>query len=181
MNQNRLRTKPVRHRPLGIARGSVLALTLAVAPLASAPARAQSAPAATASAPPAEPAYALATRIAALVSAARLGASAHVGLVVVDAATGTVLFDHHAGDALNPASNAKLVTAAAALALLGPDHTYVTRIAGRADGRAIRGGIVLRGGGDPSLRTGDLFEMAHQIAARGIDRVEGGVLVDDRA
>ncbi len=179
MNQHRTLADPARRAPV-TARRAALAIALAFARLAPAPARAQNSPA-PASARPVDAMPPLATRLVALTSAARLGASAHVGLVVMDAASGTVLFDQHSSDALNPASNAKLVTAAAALALLGPDHTYLTRIAGRVEGHTVRGGIVLRGGGDPSLSTGDLFVMAHQIAARGIDRVDGGVLVDDRA
>src|SRR5262249_49470700 len=51
---------------------------------------------------------------------------AQVGVLVMDADTGAVLA--HAGEhvVLNPASNAKLYTAAAALALLGGAHRYDT-------------------------------------------------------
>ncbi len=53
-----------------------------------------------------------------------------------------------------PASNRKLFTAAAALALLGPDKTETTDIL--ADSKpdssgTITGNIYLRGGGDPLL------------------------------
>jgi D-alanyl-D-alanine carboxypeptidase/D-alanyl-D-alanine-endopeptidase (penicillin-binding protein 4) len=93
------------------------------------------------------------------------------------------VFSRGADESLNPASNAKLITAAAALALLGADHRYVTTMHGRVapDGTAVTGPLVLRGGGDPSLSTADLLAMARELRNAGIRRVEGGVLVDDAA
>jgi len=174
MNQNRAPTKSVHSPPR---RWRTIAVALAFVPLGAHIARAQSAPPAT-HAPDATPA--LSVRLDAAVASVRV-AGAHLSVVVLDAATGNVLYDHNAAEELNPASNAKLVTAAAALSLLGADRTYTTTLHGTLAGRTVRGGIVLRGGGDPSLRTGDLFEMARQLSGRGVDRIEGGVIVDDRA
>jgi D-alanyl-D-alanine carboxypeptidase/D-alanyl-D-alanine-endopeptidase (penicillin-binding protein 4) len=39
---------------------------------------------------------------------------------------------------------------------------------------------VLRGSGDPSLKSADLEELARALAARGVTRVAGGVLADQR-
>ena len=78
------------------------------------------------------------------------GAGSFTG-VVQDAATGEVLFDR-AGDALRvPASNMKLLTAAAALRTLGPERRFSTRaVAGAAPGS-----VVLTGGGDVLLGAGE--------------------------
>ncbi|MFJ6047720.1 D-alanyl-D-alanine carboxypeptidase/D-alanyl-D-alanine-endopeptidase [Streptomyces sp. NPDC092307] len=66
---------------------------------------------------------------------------------VVDTATGQVLYDSGARDAMTPASTVKIVTAAAVLAALGPEHRIRTTVTpGAAPGQ-----IVLVGGGDPSL------------------------------
>lgn len=66
---------------------------------------------------------------------------------VVDTATGQVLYESRAGDAMTPASTMKIATAAAALAALGPEHRIRTTVVpGAAPGE-----IVLVGGGDPSL------------------------------
>ncbi|MEU3062104.1 D-alanyl-D-alanine carboxypeptidase/D-alanyl-D-alanine-endopeptidase [Streptomyces subrutilus] len=66
---------------------------------------------------------------------------------VVDTATGQVLYESGARDAMTPASTVKIATAAAALAALGPEHRIRTTVApGTAPGQ-----IVLVGGGDPSL------------------------------
>ena len=45
---------------------------------------------------------------------------------VRDMRTGAVVFSHRAGTAAIPASTTKLVTAAAALDLLGPEHRFTT-------------------------------------------------------
>ncbi|MCX4804821.1 D-alanyl-D-alanine carboxypeptidase/D-alanyl-D-alanine-endopeptidase [Streptomyces sp. NBC_01214] len=66
---------------------------------------------------------------------------------VVDTATGQVLYESGAGDAMTPASTVKIVTAAAALAALGPEHRIRTTVTPGAT----PGQIVLVGGGDPSL------------------------------
>ncbi|WP_327263730.1 MULTISPECIES: D-alanyl-D-alanine carboxypeptidase/D-alanyl-D-alanine endopeptidase [unclassified Streptomyces] len=66
---------------------------------------------------------------------------------VVDTTTGQVLYESGARDAMTPASTVKIVTAAAVLAALGPEHRIRTTVApGTAPGQ-----IVLVGGGDPSL------------------------------
>ncbi len=114
----------------------------------------------------------------AMLSAARLGA-ARVGIMAVDAASGRVVYEHDADVSLNPASNAKLLTAGAALARLGPAHRFATSLhARRVVGGAVPS-LVLRGGGDPSLRSADLFALARDVAASGITRVDGEIVVDD--
>ena len=71
--------------------------------------------------------------------------------VVQDAATGRVLFERAADEARVPASNMKLLTASAALRVLGPDHQFSTRVvAGPTPGS-----VVLTGGGDVLLSAGE--------------------------
>ncbi|MDI3240913.1 D-alanyl-D-alanine carboxypeptidase/D-alanyl-D-alanine-endopeptidase [Arthrobacter sp. AL08] len=78
------------------------------------------------------------------------GAGDFTGMVQ-DALTGDVLFDR-SGDAVRvPASNMKLLTAAAALRTLGPERRFSTRaVAGNAPGT-----VVLTGGGDVLLGAGE--------------------------
>jgi D-alanyl-D-alanine carboxypeptidase/D-alanyl-D-alanine-endopeptidase (penicillin-binding protein 4) len=105
---------------------------------------------------------------------------ASIGVAVMDVDTGHYLAAYHEHDPLNPASNAKLFTAACALALLHGDHRYETTLSGATSGGVVTGPLVLRGYGDPSLRTADLWEMAQELRSRGIRKVEGDVLVDQR-
>ncbi|WP_427005322.1 D-alanyl-D-alanine carboxypeptidase/D-alanyl-D-alanine-endopeptidase [Pseudarthrobacter sp. H2] len=71
--------------------------------------------------------------------------------VVQDAATGRLLFDRSGNEARVPASNMKLLTAAAALRILGPDRRFSTTVvAGSAPGT-----VVLTGGGDVLLGAGE--------------------------
>jgi len=64
---------------------------------------------------------------------------------VITADDGKVIYSHNAGRPLIPASNMKLIVAAAALRMLGPDFEYVTR-AGLCDDA-----LVVIGSGDPLL------------------------------
>lgn len=117
----------------------------------------------------------------ALVDGARDLSGAQIGVSVVDLASGEVLYAREADRALNPASNAKLVTTAAALSILGPEHRYSTRVwtAGTIDADGVlQGDLYLQGGGDPSLVTGEVYELAGQLVAAGLTRVKGKIIVD---
>jgi D-alanyl-D-alanine carboxypeptidase/D-alanyl-D-alanine-endopeptidase (penicillin-binding protein 4) len=90
----------------------------------------------------------LATLLAPLLATHALGQ--HVGAVVTDAGTGRMLFSRNAGSGFVPASNAKQLTAVAALSTLGPAARFTTRVvAGPRPGQ-----LTLVGGGDPTLAAG---------------------------
>jgi D-alanyl-D-alanine carboxypeptidase/D-alanyl-D-alanine-endopeptidase (penicillin-binding protein 4) len=77
---------------------------------------------------------------------------------------------------VNPASNAKLATAITALSRLGPEHRFVTGLYGEQRGEEVAS-LVLKGRGDPELRTADLVGLARQLHVRGVRRV-GRIVVD---
>jgi len=109
---------------------------------------------------------------------------ASVGVHIVDLRDGQILYTRNADVPLNPASNMKLTTTAVALALLGPEHTFATRLYHGKDalrGATIQGDLYLRGTGDPSFITEDIYAMASDLAARGIQEVTGGIVVDNTA
>lgn len=110
----------------------------------------------------------------------QLGA-AKVGVAVVDLDTTKVLFAHHADLGLNLASNTKVLTAAAALARLGPDFRW--RTAAFADKwnpetAIIEGNLYIRGRGDPTLRSSDLKALIHDLHMAGVREIEGQVVFD---
>jgi D-alanyl-D-alanine carboxypeptidase/D-alanyl-D-alanine-endopeptidase (penicillin-binding protein 4) len=93
-----------------------------------------------------------------------------------------------------PASNQKLLVAAAALDVLGEDHRFSTRIASppAVDG-VVSGDVYLIGGGDPVLTSDDypieedsfpafsttsLDRLADAVVGAGITRIDGTVIGD---
>lgn len=78
-------------------------------------------------------------------------------------------------EAVNPCSNAKLMTAAYALSVLGPMHRFPTEML-----QAPSGALVVRGAFDPTLTTDDLVAMALALRQRGIERVPA-LIVDNTA
>jgi D-alanyl-D-alanine carboxypeptidase/D-alanyl-D-alanine-endopeptidase (penicillin-binding protein 4) len=74
----------------------------------------------------------------------------HVGVVVTDLTSGRVLFARAATIPATPASSAKVATAVAALAVLGPAARFTTRVVHGPT----PGSVILVGGGDPTLAAG---------------------------
>ena len=99
---------------------------------------------------PANPAAATALRTCSVASLAADSRLRTFEGVVVNTATGEVLFDRSATKPAPTASVLKVLTAAAALAILGPDARLTTRVFKGTD----PGSIVLVGGGDPTLNAG---------------------------
>lgn len=111
----------------------------------------------------------LAGRLADLVREAGLGDG--VGVSVVDVASGREIYESRGATVRNPASNMKLVTAAAALLELGPDFQMLTGVYGRVENGRVTD-LVVRGQGDPTLQTSDLVELAEGLADRGVRAVD---------
>ena len=122
----------------------------------------------------------LAATIDAILADARL-AGAQTSVVVRDVTDGTTLYQRNGDRRLVPASNTKLLTSAAALALLGPGHRFGTDVlvSGRQRGGAVTGDLYLRGGGDPTTLAADYDALAAQVAASGVRVVTGDLIADD--
>ncbi|MFE9686131.1 D-alanyl-D-alanine carboxypeptidase/D-alanyl-D-alanine-endopeptidase [Streptomyces sp. NPDC006285] len=103
------------------------------------------------------------------------------GVVIAEAAGGDVLYQRAPTSRLMPASNTKLPTSAAAMEILGPDHTFTTDVltTGRRHGTVLSGDLYLRGTGDPTALAEDYDALAARVAASGVTRVDGRLLADD--
>jgi serine-type D-Ala-D-Ala carboxypeptidase/endopeptidase (penicillin-binding protein 4) len=129
--------------------------------------------------------------------------------IAVTAMDGAPIYSLNQGQLFQPASNAKLFTTAAAMALLGPTTTFETKIVARGvfgTAETLTGDLVLVGAGDanlsgreipyvaPALRPKPapgasvlaevnplryLEAMADQVAATGLKVVNGDVVGDD--
>jgi serine-type D-Ala-D-Ala carboxypeptidase/endopeptidase (penicillin-binding protein 4) len=145
--------------------GALIACTLAATAFA-APARAPS----------------LAGTIRALIAQSPVAATAYWGIEIADASTGTPLFKLNQDNFFVPASNTKLFSTAMTLDRLGPRLRIETVIqsAQPADPDGILAcDLVLKGGGDPSLKTVDIETLADRIFEKGIRRINGSVVGDD--
>lgn len=117
----------------------------------------------------------LAQAIAELVRSAGLGDG--VGIHVVRLHDAEELYRNRPSRPRNPASNQKLLTAAAALWRLGPTFRASTRLEGVVKrGHVER--LVVRPSGDPSLGYPALATFAESLRLRGVDSVDR-IVIDD--
>jgi PBP4 family serine-type D-alanyl-D-alanine carboxypeptidase len=106
----------------------------------------------------------------------------HVGMRVVDARSGRLLFGRRGAALMDPASNQKVLATTTAIMRLGADWRFRTELAGSepdANG-VITGDVYLRGSGDPTVRSGDLAAIASRLARRGVRRIDGAIIADPR-
>lgn len=104
-----------------------------------------------------------------------------VGVSVRNAETGEEIYANDGDIMLHPASNMKILTAAAALEILGPDYQFKTEIwtDGNPRSRVLQGNLYLKGKGDPTLLKEDFDEIAQQLKDKGIMKINGNLIADD--
>ncbi len=106
---------------------------------------------------------------------------ARIGLAVERLATGERLLERDPDRNMVPASNQKVIVAAAALAEWGPAHRFETPVLTRGEIDAagvLDGELWIQGRGDPSLVSETLWKLAEEIALRGITEIRGGIGID---
>lgn len=121
-------------------------------------------------------------------------ASSQLAVKIVSLETGRVLYEENAQKWMQPASNMKLYTMAAALDRFGPDYRFVTSVyaPARPDREGtIKGDLTVYGRGDPSYATrfnpeGEeknyyraIDELAARVVAAGVRKIEGDLVGDE--
>ncbi|WP_042222851.1 D-alanyl-D-alanine carboxypeptidase/D-alanyl-D-alanine endopeptidase [Oceanobacillus manasiensis] len=103
------------------------------------------------------------------------------GVSIMQADTGEQLFSQDGDIRLHPASNMKILTAAAALETLGKDYKFSTEVLtdGEKRGKVLHGDLYLKGKGDPTLLKEDFDQFAKELKAQGIQKVKGDLIGDD--
>jgi D-alanyl-D-alanine carboxypeptidase/D-alanyl-D-alanine-endopeptidase (penicillin-binding protein 4) len=139
----------------------------------------------------------LPARITAILSEPEL-ARGFWGIEIRSLDTGVVLYSQNADKLFTPASNTKLFTTAASLALIGPDYKFKTTVetSGMLDthGR-LNGDLILIGRGDPNLSGRELpydlrtqrndhpikvlEDLADSLVQKGVKYVDGDLIADD--
>jgi D-alanyl-D-alanine carboxypeptidase/D-alanyl-D-alanine-endopeptidase (penicillin-binding protein 4) len=117
-----------------------------------------------------------------------IGRTDSVSIVVMDAQSGKTLFDRSGKEALIPASNTKIFTAAAALAVLGQDYPFETKIGGTTPllNGVVDGDLVIFGTGDPTVNerfVGQkpmlaMMALAQRLVDAGLKKVTGRIVAD---
>ena len=172
------------------ARGRAVVLALATALVAGAcAARTPAPPPQPPPAPAPPPAEQLQADLAGLFSTPALE-HAHLAVLVRSLDTGDTLYALNERRMMVPASNQKLLTAAAAASRLGWDYRYTTKVLANGallDNGTLEGDLIVVGSGDPTInprhpdRWAALDEWAGQIAARGVKVIGGNLIGDDNA
>lgn len=96
---------------------------------------------------------------------------------------GETLYARNAARLMMPASNMKIVTAAAAAEKLGWDHRFSTKIVAAAPLRdgVLNGDLIVIGAGDPTITPATLNAWAEQLWNLGLRKIEGSIIGDDNA
>jgi serine-type D-Ala-D-Ala carboxypeptidase/endopeptidase (penicillin-binding protein 4) len=116
-------------------------------------------------------------------------ARAKLSVAVMDPESAKLIYAKNEKVGLNAASNVKIATEVAALALLGPEFRWKTTVLAASPaegGKAIvngelHGDLFVKTSGDPTLSTQDLNALAASLYAVGLRKVRGGVVVDASA
>jgi len=113
------------------------------------------------------------------------------GICVMDAETGTVLFEKNSNTGMAPASTQKVITTIASFEAFGPSFQYQTSIGytGKLTGRKLLGDLVITGTGDPTLASSRytisnenalLANITNAIKNAGIDTIVGNIIGTDK-
>jgi D-alanyl-D-alanine carboxypeptidase/D-alanyl-D-alanine-endopeptidase (penicillin-binding protein 4) len=90
------------------------------------------------------------------------------------------VFSRDADELLNPASNVKLFTAAAALARLGTEYRFETEFLTDPDFRDGKAKtLYIRGKGDPAITTERLYGIVGELVHAGLNKELQDIVVDD--
>jgi D-alanyl-D-alanine carboxypeptidase/D-alanyl-D-alanine-endopeptidase (penicillin-binding protein 4) len=139
---------------------------------------------------PADPIQSLRTQVERVLSDPAFD-NAFWGVSIQSLANGQMIYEQNSGKLLMPASNMKLITAAACLKKLGAEFQYETKVQsdGSIDHGTLTGNLIIRGSGDPTISArfgnGNHFQVfddwAKQLQQMGIRKIAGDVIGVDEA
>lgn len=102
-------------------------------------------------------------------------------MAIRDLNTGELVYEYYGNNGIKPASTLKLLTASAALKVLGEDYVFSTQmlIDGTVQDGILNGNIYLRGEGDPTLQVKDFVTFSNTLKKKGIKQINGNIYGDE--
>lgn len=126
------------------------------------------------------PSFGLSKDVYSLITS-RIPQGGFVGVYFVDADNGNALVSYNEHNLFIPASVTKVFSTLVAWEVLGPEFRYTTTVyvpRGNISPR-IRGDIVIKGNGDPSMSVETLRENFKKFIFEGVKEIEGDIVIDN--
>jgi len=94
--------------------------------------------------------------------------------------SGDIIYEKNAHQLFTPASNIKLITAAAAFYYLKETFCFQTKLLadGNNENGTLNGNLYLKGNGDPTFTNQDLEKMVKNLVNSGIKNITGALCID---
>jgi len=92
-----------------------------------------------------------------------------------------VIYSRNSDRLFTPASNMKMFTSAMALKKVGPDYRFHTRLYtnGTIKGSVLKGDLYIKGFGDPSLVTEQMWILVNELKNIPLTQIEGSIIADN--
>lgn len=102
-----------------------------------------------------------------------------IGVKVVLLKNKSTVYEKNANQLFKPGSSTKLLTAAAAYHILGPQYRFKTTLfTDKKIGTHAINNLYIRGSGDPTLTDRDLTTLVRRLKNQGIKEIKGDIIVD---
>lgn len=105
-----------------------------------------------------------------------------LGLIITDNHN-ELIYELHSDKKLIPASITKIITSGAILRSLPPGYKFKTQLLLSENYKikegVYKGDLFLKGGGDPSFVSENMWYLVNVFARLGINKIEGDIIVDD--
>jgi D-alanyl-D-alanine carboxypeptidase/D-alanyl-D-alanine-endopeptidase (penicillin-binding protein 4) len=105
-----------------------------------------------------------------------------LGILVIEANSGKVVYTKNADRYFQPASNQKLLTAYAAMHYLPMQYTYQTRLfanLAQVKNHILQDNLYIQFTGDPTLTFNQFQNLLATLSAYGIQQINGNIIIDD--
>ncbi len=105
-----------------------------------------------------------------------------LGLYIKETETNRVVSAINIDKLFTPASVIKVYSAYAILLELGYNYRWITNfyIKGRFINGIVYGDLIVKGYGDPTLKSSDIPKIVNELKAKGIKKINGNIIIDRR-